>query len=263
VEKVNTLHNIIEMQKRQHQPLYICYVDLNKAYDSVEIWFLMQSLRRLGFSAEMQAIIQNIYSQNNIQIITPWGITHPFQSLRGVRQGDTLSPILFNICIDPLLQAVQSAKLGIQISDEHCVGCLAYADDIALLTSSAADMQKIVQLLEQYCQHTGMSPNMDPSKRDKTVVTSFEDLPAPIWYSSQQIPFISAKEAYKYLGIWTSLAGNWEKQEAKLQTSVFAWRKLDQRLFTLEQRIIIFNRVVAPAIGYSLKFHVFHQQLLK
>jgi hypothetical protein len=53
--------------------------------------------------------------------------------LRGVKQGDPLSPLLFNLCMEPLIEAIEEQTSGVNINNNRKIPILAFADDIALL----------------------------------------------------------------------------------------------------------------------------------
>jgi hypothetical protein len=53
--------------------------------------------------------------------------------LRGVKQGDPLSALLFNLCLEPLLELVEKKTSGININDNRKIPVLAFADDVVLL----------------------------------------------------------------------------------------------------------------------------------
>ena len=59
----------------------------------------------------------------------------------GIRQGGILSPLLFNIYIDSLIIGLKSSGLGCHLRGLY-VGCIAYADDLLLLSGSVALLQK-------------------------------------------------------------------------------------------------------------------------
>jgi hypothetical protein len=50
----------------------------------------------------------------------------------GLKQGDSLSPILFNLALQKVIQSIQMVPSGIKISKEQ-LNILAYADDIVLI----------------------------------------------------------------------------------------------------------------------------------
>jgi len=79
-ELIATLVAAIEDHKENAgQEIAVILIDIIKAFDSTEHWHIINT------------------------ISTTHGDTEDFQCTRGVRQGDTLSPILFNIAINPWL----------------------------------------------------------------------------------------------------------------------------------------------------------------
>jgi hypothetical protein len=78
--------------------LYWCFVDLEKAFDSIDRESLWYKLRRKGISGEMAECIKSMY--DDIKFCVKCGddmVTDFIGQGRGVRQGCSLSPYLFNI----------------------------------------------------------------------------------------------------------------------------------------------------------------------
>ena len=70
--------------------------------------------------------------------------TNWFDVPNGVRQGDPLSPNLFNIFINELVKYLKSLKIGIDIEHDLKISVLLYADDIILLGSDEAELQSLL-----------------------------------------------------------------------------------------------------------------------
>lgn len=62
---------------------------------------------------------------------------------RGVKQGDPLSPLLFNLVLDPLLQQLHQSADGFPVADQH-LAAMAYADDVTLFSGSPAGMSRLL-----------------------------------------------------------------------------------------------------------------------
>ena len=76
------------------------------------------------------------------------GISEPIHVNKGVRQGCGLSPVLFNVCINKIIQEFKTAiKKGIQLNNRKLVNTILYADDQILMATSEDDLQTMAYRL--------------------------------------------------------------------------------------------------------------------
>jgi len=102
----------IEEANLSNKELHITFVDCKKAFDSIKHPAITEALSRYGASEKFIRVIQEIYSDCNSHF-TINGIQSPnFNVERGVRQGDTLSPLLFLLTINPLLEWINADTQG-------------------------------------------------------------------------------------------------------------------------------------------------------
>ena len=96
----------------------------------------------MNIDGKIYKAIKALYTKNtafvkvNNDVNTDW-----FDVPNGVRQGDPLSPNLFNIFINELVKYLKSLKIGIDIGHDLKISVLLYADDIILLGSYKAELQ--------------------------------------------------------------------------------------------------------------------------
>ena len=91
-------------------------------------------------------------------------LSNQFVATVGVKQGDNLSPNIFNLYLNDMVDAFDKdvcdpVKLG-----STYFNCLLYADDIILLSESATGLQKCLNTLSQYCKSWCLNVNYDKSK---------------------------------------------------------------------------------------------------
>ena len=128
-------------------------IDFEKPYDKVKWSFLQQVLRMKGFSPKWCRWVQNFVSGGSVGIKVNDDIGHYFQTKKGLRQGDPMSPILFNIVADMMAVLINRAKQDGQVQDiiPHLVddglSILQYTDDTILFMDHDIEHEKNMKLL--------------------------------------------------------------------------------------------------------------------
>ena len=74
-----------------------------------------------------------------------------FKVIAGFRQGGLISPILFSIYMDVLIKHLKSTKFGCVINGVY-FGCILYADDIVLLSTSLSALQSMLNICESFAE---------------------------------------------------------------------------------------------------------------
>lgn len=90
-------------------------------------------------------------------------ISSRFPINQGVQQGDTLSPLLFIIAINPLLEWISRGNTGHQFANGLTIPVVVYCDDIALVSCNAEDLEEITYKLIQFGAWAGLEVNMSKS----------------------------------------------------------------------------------------------------
>ena len=95
------------LARRRRIPLYMCFVDLQKAYDSVDRELLWKVLARAGVPEEMIAAIRQFHDGMQAQVRMDDGeLSDWFEVTQGLRQGCVLSPLLFKFFFEAATEVV-------------------------------------------------------------------------------------------------------------------------------------------------------------
>jgi hypothetical protein len=147
------LHETIHESHTRKRDGVIFKIDFEKAYDKVKWCFLQQTLRMKGFSPKWCRWVEGMVMGGSVGIKVNDEICPFFQTKRGLRQGDPMSPILVNIVADMLALLIRRAKADGQIRGviPHLVddglSILQYVDDIVLLLDHDLEQAKNLKLL--------------------------------------------------------------------------------------------------------------------
>ncbi len=91
-------------------------------------------------------------------IITEW-----FETVRGVRQADSLSPTLFSLFINDLTKEVKDLNLGVSV-DDIIISILTFADDLVIIVENKEELQSMIKCIESCCQKWRLKVNTDITK---------------------------------------------------------------------------------------------------
>jgi hypothetical protein len=105
-DHIFTLKTLIDKAFRSTKRLYACFVDQKKAFDTVNRGALIYKLSCLGIKANFLNIMKNMYREVNYYVKLEEGTTDKFSSKVGVKQGYILSPTLFSLYINDLIQSL-------------------------------------------------------------------------------------------------------------------------------------------------------------
>ena len=163
---IDHLHVVNQLQEQTHEyqlPLYMAFVYYKKAFDSIELQPLLGSLSSQRNYKTYINFIEHLYS-NAKSVVRTEIDSKCFRLRRGLRQGDTISPILFNIALNnEVIDKIEWGDRGINIDGEFLPHLLD-ADDLILFSHSANELQSMLEDISEKSNKIGLTINTDKTK---------------------------------------------------------------------------------------------------
>lgn len=268
----NILEGVVVLHETVHDELHrkklngvIFKVDFEKAYDKVKWPFLLQTLRMKGFSPKWISWVESFISGGSVAVKVNDEVGHFFQTEKVVRQGDPLSPILFNIIADMLTVLINRAKEDGQIVGvvPHLINdglsILQYADDTVLFMDhdleKAHNMKLLLFVFEQL---SGLKINFHKSElycfgEAKDFENEYMEL---FGCSTGQFPF-------RYLGIpihYRRLRNaDWKEVVERFEKRLSSWKG---KLLSTGGRLTLINSVLSSLPLYMMSFFAIPRGIL-
>ncbi|NWI50208.1 PO21 protein, partial [Calyptomena viridis] len=126
-----------------------------KAFDSVSHDHILTGLKQKGVDTHIINLIKDMYTNIHTHLAVKEERSEPIQIKVGVKQGDPMSPLLFNLAMDPLLCKLDESGEGYHLG-QRMVTAMAFADDLVLLSDSWEGMERNIKTLETFCNITGL-----------------------------------------------------------------------------------------------------------
>lgn len=180
---------IVKARRQLGKPLCALTIDIAKAFDTVSHHSVIRALRRLGVDKKFLTYIQQNLTGARTNIL---GTTVAVN--RGVKQGDPLSPILFNAVIDELICRLQHFS-GIKVNNTF-IRCLAYADDLVILAQSREDAVRMIELVKSFLENRGMKMNAS-----KSAMLCFRTVPSKKKVAIDETPLRCGQDIIKSVGV--------------------------------------------------------------
>jgi hypothetical protein len=151
--------------RKKRVPMLLLILDISKAFDTLSWPFLLDTLQAWGFGETWLRWIETLLSTATSRIILNGQKGPPIRHLRGVRQGDYLSPMLFIIAMDVLHRLFQKAAtdgvLRRMEPSQVKFQCSLYADDVILfIRPHVQEARAVKQILHIFGEASGLQTNL-------------------------------------------------------------------------------------------------------
>ena len=128
---------IIEKAREFQKNIYFCFIDYAKSIDCVDQKKLWKTLIEMEIQDHLICLLRNLYAGQEVTVRTGHETTDCFQIGKGVCEGCTCSPCLFNVYAEYIMRnaGLDEAQAGIKIAGRN-INNLRYANDTTLMAES-------------------------------------------------------------------------------------------------------------------------------
>jgi len=248
-DNIHLMRDVFDVSKIVGVDMGLISLDQEKAFDRVEHDYLWKTLQAFGFSSDFIGYIKILYNDIESLLKVNGGLCAPFRVCRGVRQGCSLSGILYTLAIEPLLNKLRRVLEGVSLQACNSTLCLsAYADDVVIILNKQNDVDLLVKTLRDF--GTISSAKINWGKSEAVLIGKWErgvpTLPNGLSWK---------KDGLRYLGVFlgdeTIVQKNWEGIIEKMKGRLLKWKWIVKSL-SYRGRTLIINNLVASSLWHRL-----------
>ena len=281
-DQIWVTRQIIERAVEYETAAHLCFIDLTKAYDSVDRSALIATLKNYKVPGLLIDIIEEMYTGTWCQVKTAEGSSEEFKVESGVRQGCVLSPLLFNCFMDKILrETLETTPGGWSIEYTTTKGLflsyrektpattdiqnIQYADDLTLVAETREELQFMVDTLDRTCMKWGMDINGAKTKIMSIGAGTDDDQPTITLRGNA----LEAVEEFSYLGSKVGqtarVDGEVSTRLEKAATVYQMWRRkvFRSRSVSKKTKAHVFRVMVMSVLLYGSETWAVTQQDLK
>ena len=192
------LNTILWKAKAEGKNVHCSYVDIKKAYDSVNRERLWEIMSRFGFSDVFINCIKKLYDDDYVTSSVNGTMTRPVYLSRGVRQGCSLSPLLFALYLADLGSELEKSQHGFVLSGK-VISALLFADDLVLISRTEVGLKELLKIVLKHCKYLKL---IISTAKSKVIYPNADPCTIVDQYGLDDLTLDKVVQ-YKYLGINT------------------------------------------------------------
>ena len=256
LEHTAQMTDIINKARIRQRSVVITLLDLKNAFGEVHHNLIQSVLDYHHIPEHIKFVIKSLYTDFQTSIITSKFHT-PFITVgRGVLQGDCLSPLLFNMCFNTLIQHINADKyrqFGFSFKMLNPLHWFQFADDAAVTTGQESENQHLLNRFSIWCQWASMIIRVDKCSTfgiKKVCTKSVQYLPNLV-INNQLIPKINIGESFKYLGRYFDFQMSNDNHKTEITTLINQlMTDIDSKPLHPKNKLLLYSRYVLSKLSW-------------
>ena len=262
-DNIFILNTILWKARAMGEKVHLGFVDIQKAYDSINRELLWKRLELLGIDGLFLETLKSMYSDDSVRCTVNGATTRSVFLRRGLRQGCSLSPMLFALYVIGIGEDLSKSGEGFSVGNVMVSGLL-FADDIVLISRTSEGLKRLFRVVKDNCDKLLLEVNTGDGKSE--VVSPTDDL----WeiLDSEGSVDLSLKQVieYTYLGLETQ-SSIWRTCVAKQRKCIKTANKYKFSCLYLGKRgpdvvdvsLATWNNIAIPSILFGCESILFKE----
>jgi hypothetical protein len=241
------IKKVTEKSIEYNKPAYLSFIDLRKAFDQIILQAIIKILQSKYVPEQMIILINNIYVNNKMEIRNNRELTQLITPEKGIRQGNSLSPLIFNIIMNEIIKSIKGMR-GYRMG-ESMINLVVYADNV-VFNAENDNLQRMLFKFNNVCKKFN---TVISNQKTKTMVIAKQPIRCKLVNDNE---IIEKTSEVNYLGIKLMSDGNTEREvceqlmKANRITGCLddcVWRN---KYLNKETKVRIYKSVVRPIMTY-------------
>ena len=286
IDMVFAVRQLQEKCREQNQNLYLLFVDLTKAFDTVSREGLWAILSKLGCPSKFVRIIQSFHDGMMARVVENGDVSDPFPVTNGVKQGCVLAPTLFSLMFATMLfYALSRCDAGIKIRYrcdgrffdlrrlkaktkvlEALVRDFLFADDCALAALKEPDLQELASCLAEAARAFGMTISL---RKTEAMLQPAPGLTPPEPRIEIEGTTLDNVESFTYLGSCLTSNCSMDKEVSNRLAKAGAsfgrlWTRVwGERGIKLSTKLAVYKAVVITSLLYGCETWTLYRKQIR
>lgn len=270
-EAIFSVRQIQEKSREQSQNLYLCFVDLEKAFDSVPREALWKILEKVGCTEKFVRLIRLLHDDMECCVSVNGEQTGFFPVSCGVKQGCVLAPTLFALYFAVVVRdALQHISEGVRIRfrtdgslfnlarlkahtkvSYATITDIMYADDLCFVAETPDGLQRLMTNLDESCKNFGLKISV---KKTEVMANTLNEEPLSVNLGEAVLKQV---DKFKYLGSTITAKCDLDSElNGRIGAASAAFGKLRSKVFgshdiKLATKVSVYMAIVLPNLLYS------------